>query len=127
MPIVSLSLPQQMVVTIDEIQKSLGFSGRSELVRAALRLMLEDQRQKGSLKGRVTAILAVTHDQEDEEAVTRIKHLFEDVIRTHLHNKLSRSNCVELFLLEGDAEKITGMCKGFQKEDQMKSVKLLIV
>ncbi len=123
----SLSLPQQMVVTIDEIQKSLGFSGRSELVRAALRLMLEDQRQKGSLKGRVTAILAVTHDQEDEEAVTRIKHLFEDVIRTHLHNKLSRSNCVELFLLEGDAEKITGMCKGFQKEDQMKSVKLLIV
>ncbi len=127
MPIVSLSLPQQMVVTIDEIQKSLGFSGRSELVRAALRLMLEDQRQKASLKGRVTAILAVTHDQEDEEAVTRIKHLFEDVIRTHLHNKLSRSNCVELFLLEGDAEKITGMCKGFQKEDQMKSVKLLLV
>ncbi len=116
-----------MVETIEEIQRSLGFSGRSELVRAALRLMLEDQRQKDSLKGRVTAILAVTHDQDDEEAVTRIKHVFEDVIRTHLHNKLSRSNCVELFLLEGDAEKITGMSKGFQKEDKMKSVKLVII
>ena len=42
MPIVSLSLPDQMVKAMDEIQDSVGFAGRSELVRAAIRLLLED-------------------------------------------------------------------------------------
>ena len=127
MPIVSLSFPDQMIRDMDEIQKSLGFTGRSELVRAAIRLMLEDKREKDSLRGQVAAILAVTHNQEDEEPVTRIKHSFEDIIRTHLHNKITRTNCVELFLLEGDAQKIASMSNGFQKEDKMKSVKLVIV
>ena len=127
MPIVSLSFPDQMIRDMDEIQKSLGFTGRSELVRAAIRLMLEEKREKDSLRGQVTAILAVTHNQEDEEPVTRIKHSFEDIIRTHLHNKITRTNCVELFLLEGDAQKIASMSNGFQKEDKMKSVKLVVV
>ncbi|TLY16391.1 MAG: CopG family ribbon-helix-helix protein [Thaumarchaeota archaeon] len=127
MPIVSLSFPDQMIRDMDDIQKSLGFTGRSELVRAAIRLMLEDKREKDSLRGQVAAILAVTHNQEDEEPVTRIKHSFEDIIRTHLHNKITRTNCVELFLLEGDAQKIASMSNGFQKEDKMKSVKLVIV
>lgn len=127
MPIVSLSFPEQMIRDMDDIQKSLGFTGRSELVRAAIRLMLEDKREKDSLRGEVAAILAVTHNQEDEEPVTRIKHSFEDIIRTHLHSKITRTNCVELFLLEGDAQKIASMSNGFQKEDKMKSVKLVIV
>ena len=127
MPIVSLSFPEQMIRDMDEIQKSLGFTGRSELVRAAIRLLLEDKREKDSLRGQVAAILAVTHNQEDEEPVTRIKHSFEDIIRTHLHNKITRTSCVELFLLEGDAQKIASMSNGFQKEDKMKSVKLVIV
>jgi len=126
-PIVSLSFPEQMIRDMDDIQKSLGFTGRSELVRAAIRLLLEDKREKDSLRGQVAAILAVTHNQEDEEPVTRIKHSFEDIIRTHLHNKITRTNCVELFLLEGDAQKIASMSNGFQKEDKMKSVKLVIV
>ena len=127
MPIVSLSFPEQMIRDMDDIQKSLGFTGRSELVRAAIRLLLEDKREKDSLRGQVAAILAVTHNQEDEEPVTRIKHSFEDIIRTHLHNKITRTNCVELFLLEADAQKIASMSNGFQKEDKMKSVKLVIV
>ena len=127
MPIVSLSFPEQMIRDMDDIQKSLGFTGRSELVRAAIRLMLEDKKEKDSLRGQVAAILAVTHNQEDEEPVTRIKHSFEDIIRTHLHNKITRTNCVELFLLEGDAQKIASMSNGFQKEDKMKSVKLVVV
>jgi len=126
-PIVSLSFPEQMIRDMDDIQKSLGFTGRSELVRAAIRLLLEDKREKDSLRGQVAAILAVTHNQEDEEPVTRIKHSFEDIIRTHLHNKITRTNCVELFLLEGDAQKIASMSNGFQKEDKMKSVKLVVV
>jgi len=116
-----------MVDAIEQVQKSLGFSGRSELVRAAIRMMIADTKEKESIVGKVNAIVVVTHSEDSEEPVTRLKHLFEDVVKTHIHNKITRSNCVELFLLEGAGEKIASMTKAFQKEEGMKSVKLIVI
>ena len=125
MTIVSLSFPETMINDMDEIQKSGGFAGRSELVRTAIRLLIEDSKQKDALTGHMNAIVVVTHDEENEAPVTKLKHQFEDIVKTHLHNKVSRSNCVELFLLEGDGKRIASMVREFQKEDKLKSVKLV--
>lgn len=125
MTIVSLSFPETMIDDMDEIQKSGGFAGRSELVRAAIRLLIEDSKQKDALAGHMNAIIVVTHDEENEAPVTKLKHQFEDIVKTHLHNKISHNNCVELFLLEGDGKKIGLMVREFQKEDRLKSVKLI--
>jgi len=127
MTIVSLSFPETMINEMDQIQKSGGFAGRSELVRAAVRLLIEDSKEKDTLSGHMNAIVLVTHDESDEAPVTRLKHEFEDVVRTHIHNKISKNNCVELFLLEGDGKKIGTMVREFQKEDKLKSVKLVII
>jgi CopG family nickel-responsive transcriptional regulator len=116
-----------MIKEIDGMQKDGGYAGRSELVRAAIRLMIDDSKEKNSLTGHVHAIVLVTHDESNEEPITRLKHQYEDIIRTHIHNKLSQRNCVELFLLEGDAKKIGSMTKEFQKEDKLKSVKLVVI
>lgn len=125
MTIVSLSIPEKMVQNMDEIQKSLGFSGRSELVRAALRMLLEDVRDKESMSGHLNGLLVVTHGQNEEAPVTSLKHKFEDVIKTHVHSKTGSSLCVELFLVQGPARKIVEMSKAFQGEDKMKSTKLI--
>ena len=127
MTIVSLSLPEQLIKEMDRIQESRGFAGRSEMVRAAIRLMMDDTREKDSLKGRVCAMIAVTHDQKDEGPITLLKHQFEEIVKTHIHSKNSQSNCVELFLVEGEGPRIGSMTKAFQKEDRMKSVKLLVI
>ncbi|HKM50797.1 MAG TPA: CopG family ribbon-helix-helix protein [Candidatus Bathyarchaeia archaeon] len=127
MTIVSLSFPEQMVKDMDQIQKSQGFTGRSELVRAALRLMLEDTKEKDSLVGHVNAVVTVTHRQDHEEPITRLKHEFEGIVKTHIHSKINRGNCVELFLLEGEGKKVASMIKSFQKEDDLKSVKVIIL
>ena len=127
MAIVSLSFPETMISEMDQIQKSGGFAGRSELVRAAVRLLIEDSKEKDNLTGHMNAIVLVTHDESDEAPVTRLKHEFEEIVRTHIHNKLSKNNCVELFLLEGDGKKIASMVREFQKEDKLKSVKLVAI
>ncbi len=127
MTIVSLSFPEQMVKEMDQMQKSGGFAGRSELVRAAIRLLLEDTKEKDSLSGRMNAIIVVTHDESNEAPITRLKHSFEEIVKTHIHNKISQNNCVELFLLEGDGKRIGAMTREFQKEDKLKSVKLLVI
>lgn len=127
MTIVSLSFPDQMVKELDQIQDTGGFAGRSELVRAAIRLLIEDRREKNSLLGHVNAVVVVTHDESNEAPITRLKHEFEDIVKTHIHNKISHSNCVELFLVEGDGKKVASMTKAFQKEEKMKSVKLIVI
>jgi CopG family nickel-responsive transcriptional regulator len=126
MTIVSLSFPDQMIKEMDQIQKSGGFAGRSELVRAAIRLLFEDSREKNTLSGHMNAIIVVTHDESNEAPITKLKHEFEDIVKTHIHNKISQNNCVELFLLEGDARMISSMTREFQKEDKLKSVKLVM-
>jgi CopG family nickel-responsive transcriptional regulator len=125
MTIVSLSFPETMIAEMDQIQKIDGFAGRSELVRAAVRLLIEDSKEKDALSGHLNAIVIVTHDESNEAPVTKLKHEFEEIVRTHIHNKISHNNCVELFLLEGDAKKIGTMVREFQKEDKLKSVKLV--
>lgn len=125
MTIVSLSLPEKMLKEMDDVQMSSGFTGRSELVRAAIRLMLEDVRDKDSLTGEINGLIVVTHDQEEEEPVTRLKHEFETIIRTHVHSKTTSSLCVELFLVQGAAKKVVEMSKAFQAQDKMKSTKLI--
>ncbi len=125
MPIVSLSLPDGLLKEMDDLQRNSGFAGRSELVRAALRLMLEEDREKANLAGEVNGLLVVTHDQEREEPVTALKHRFEDIIRTHVHSKTTSSVCVELFLVHGPAKKVVEMSRSFQAEDKMKSSKFI--
>ncbi len=116
-----------MIKEMDQIQRSGGFAGRSELVRAAIRLLFEDSKEKSNLSGKMNAIIVVTHDESNEAPITRLKHEFEDIVKTHIHNKISQNNCVELFLLEGDGKTIGSMTREFQKEDKLKSVKLVTI
>ncbi|MGA2666402.1 MAG: ribbon-helix-helix protein, CopG family [Nitrososphaerales archaeon] len=127
MPIVSLSFPESMMKEMDELQRDLGFTGRSELVRASIRLMLQDVREKGALSGNGSAVVVVTHTEEEEEPVTRIKHRYDDIVRTHIHNKITKNNCVEIFVLEGGSEELAAMAKDFQKEEGIKSVRLVVL
>ena len=48
--IISLSLNDDIVKTLDALQHERGFSGRSETVRAAIRLLADEQQQRLGLK-----------------------------------------------------------------------------
>jgi CopG family transcriptional regulator, nickel-responsive regulator len=123
--VVSLSFPESMLKEMDDIQKNSGFTGRSELVRAAIRMLLEDSREKATAAGDMNGLLIVTHDEEEEAPVTKLKHQYEDIITTHVHNKTKTSMCIEVFVVQGDAKKINAMSKSFQAEDKMKSSKFI--
>src|SRR3989454_8312368 len=125
MPIISISLNDEILSEIDKLQKSMGFSGRSEIIRAGLRTLISEEKQRSNLSGLIHAILMVVHDEESEQIVTGIKHNHEDLIGTHLHSKVDGNRCMELFLLHGDADKISVMTKDFQTNRKMQNVKLV--
>jgi CopG family nickel-responsive transcriptional regulator len=48
MPVVSLSINDGLLEELDKVRDDLGYSGRSEVIRAAIRLLLTDAREKHS-------------------------------------------------------------------------------
>ena len=125
MPIVSISLNDEILSELDKLQSTMGFSGRSEAIRAGIRSFVSDEKQKADLSGNIHAILLVVHNDEFDHVVSGITHNFEDLITTHLHSKIEKEKCMELFLINGDAEKVSTMTKDFQTNKNMDTVKLV--
>ncbi len=125
MPIVSISLNNDILSEIDNLKKTMGFSGRSEAIRAGIRNFVSESKQKTKLSGTVHAILLVVHNDEFDHIVSGIKHNFEDLITTHLHSKIEGDKCMELFVIDGEAERVSIITKDFQTNKKMDTVKLV--
>jgi len=126
MAIISISLNDKLLTEIDQLQKELGFSGRSEVIRAGARMLLADNREKEKLEGRLNSVLLLIHSQKVEDTVTAIKHEFEDIISTQIHNHLREDKCIEVFILEGDAARINDLVRLFLTTRKMDYVKLIV-
>ncbi len=127
MPIVSISLNDEILSELDRLKKSMGFSGRSEAIRAGIRNFVSEEKQKIELSGNVHAILLVIHNDEFDHIVSGIKHNFEDLITTHLHSKIEGNKCMELFVIDGEAERVVTITKDFQTNKKMDTVKLVTI
>ena len=125
MAIVSVSLNDDILTEIDKLQKALGFSGRSEIVRAGIRNLLAEEKDRQNLSGHLFAVLLAIHDEKSDDQVTEMGHGYDKLITTHIHNKIDGDRCLEIFLLKGDAEEVKHMTKKFQSNKKMDHVKLI--
>jgi CopG family nickel-responsive transcriptional regulator len=127
MPVVSLSINEQLLTDLDRVQTELGFTGRSEILRAAIRLFVNDASEKRRLKGAVSALVLAIHDPETEHHVTQLKNKYLGLIHTQLHSKFKEGKCMELFILEGEADEIRAIAAELQRNEENEYVKLILV
>ncbi|MEN6592737.1 MAG: CopG family ribbon-helix-helix protein [Methanobacterium sp.] len=127
MTIISISLSEKLLGEIDQLKEELGFSGRSEVIRTSTRMLITDNQEKKALKGDINSILILIHDQKAEDKVTEIKHDFEDIINTQIHSHLKDNKCLEIFIMEGDAQRTNTFRKLFQTSRKMDYVKLVSI
>jgi len=122
---VSVSLNDDILNEMEKLQKLLGFSGRSEIVRAGIRIMLSEEKQRNDLTGMLHSLLLVIHDEKSDDEISNMRHSYDKLINTHLHSKIDRDRCLEIFLLRGEAEEIRRMTREFQANKRMDNVKLI--
>jgi CopG family transcriptional regulator, nickel-responsive regulator len=127
MTVISISLSSKLLNEIDNLKEEMGFSGRSEVIRASTRMLIADNREKEELRGDMNSILVLIHNKSVEDRVTEIKHDFEDVISTQIHSHLRENKCLELFILDGDAQRMNQLSKMFQTSGKIDYVKLIII
>lgn len=63
-------------------------------------------------------MILVTHDKDNGVTVTKLKHDFVDMVKTHVHSEIGKHNYVELFLLEGGGQKISQLA-GLLERDRV--------
>lgn len=125
MAIVSISLNKEILEEIDKLKSLLGFSGRSEIIRAGIRNLLAEEKEKQDLIGLLHALLLIIHDEKSDDQVTEMRHDYDKLINTHLHSKIDRDRCLEIFLIKGNANDIREMTKKFQANKKMDHIKLI--
>jgi CopG family nickel-responsive transcriptional regulator len=125
MPIISISLNENILEEMANSQNTLGFSGRSELIRAAVRMFITETKTQNEISGKINGILITSHHQDTEHFVTNVKHKYEDIITTQIHSRLESGKCLEIFILEGTAERAKQMLRTLQTHKKIDYVKLL--
>jgi CopG family nickel-responsive transcriptional regulator len=110
---------------MDRLQKALGYTGRSEIVKAGIRSILSEERQRNDLTGMLHSVLLVVHDEKSDDEIRTMRHSYDGLINTHLHSKIDGERCLEIFHLRGEAEEIREMTKHFQTNKRMSNVKLI--
>ena len=126
MAIISISLYEFLLRDIDKLQQELGFSGRSDMIRAGLRALMADHKEKSKLKGVVEGVLLAIHDDRHSEEVSVLRHKYEKLVKTQIHNQLENDKCLEILVLKGDAEKVRKLAEEFQANRKIDFVKLVV-
>ncbi|MFC7164515.1 CopG family ribbon-helix-helix protein [Halospeciosus flavus] len=110
MTVVSVSMPDELLQRIDEFAEGHGYTGRSEVVREAARNLLgefEDQK----LEDRpLIGVLTILFDYEStavEERMMGLRHEYEGLVTSNVHNHVGDHYCMELFILEGSLTEIS--------------------
>ena len=128
MPIISLSINEKLASDLDFLQDSLGYSGRSEIIRAAIReFMTEKEKDKlleqdKSYYGSIILILA----EQSKDSMHAIQHHYGHLIKTQIHQCVSDCRCMNVFIVEGKGRELKSLVRRLEKIPRAESVRLVL-
>ena len=103
MPIISVSLTEKNVEDLEALQRDMGFAGRSEAIRAAMRTLMAENSERRSMAGQVDGVLIMVNDVCASGSIHDIYHENHLLIKSHVHNHLGNHKCMNMMVLSGDA------------------------
>ena len=121
MTIVSISVNEELLERFDETSGRKGYSTRSEAIRDAMRAFVGD----GELEiegGENIAIISLIYAKGvNRSELIRVQHRFPE-IQTMLHTHLDDKNCLEVYILKGEGERLKKLVKEIRHIKAVKRV-----
>ncbi len=122
--IISMSLDEKTLSELDALEAQLGFSGRSETIRAGVRALFQESKMHAKLSGTHYATLTIVHHHHDQ--LTKLIHEHRTLIKTHLHNHLPDGNCLDIFVLAGEGSMIKKFTDSLRRSKKIEHVSLTV-
>jgi len=111
MGIVSISLNDDNLKALDEIQEAFGLNGRSEAVRTSINAAMIEVQDIKSMEGNVEGILIIVKKGHADPWMSLIQAKHEEDIKTQLHSHLKNHKCLEVMVISSDADKLSSMLR----------------
>ena len=126
MSIVSISLTDENISALEEIQRCYGLSGRSEAIRHSIRAAEAEIREISDMGGTVEGVLVVVHKDHGDTWMGMLQHKYESHIKTQLHSHLRDRTCLEVMIISSDGDTMQSLLKEIHsvgKADYVKFVR----
>lgn len=136
MPVVSVSMPSELIDQLDSVVEERDYTGRSEVVREGARGLLtefdDDRLEERSL----AAIVAIFYDfgvANVEHQVTNLRHDHESLVVSNDHSHVGSHDgdgdayCLDCVILEGDLEDISAFVGNCRAIDGVETVEYSLV
>jgi CopG family nickel-responsive transcriptional regulator len=101
-----MSLDEILLKRFDDLISKKGYSNRSEALRDLIRDALVMEEWQGTTAETVGTITIVYSHQKRElpDLLTRLQHLYHNLIISSMHIHLDEHNCLELIAVKGKAK-----------------------
>lgn len=126
MPIISVSLSNELLNKLDRFMVERGYSSRSEVIRDAVRDLITEYELSKYREGKVTATITVIthHNKRDlNERLMWLRHRYDAVVSADMHIHLGGKYCLEIFITEGDIKEVydfIGRIRALRSVEQVK-------
>jgi len=111
MGIVSISLSDEALESLDEIGKAYGLKGRSEAVRRSIGAAVNEMQDLKDLKGQVEGVLIIVKRDHADPWMSMIQAKHEAEIKTQLHSHLKDHKCLEVMVISSEGERLSSMIR----------------
>ena len=104
MTVVSISMPDELLDRVDGFADEHGYTGRSEVFREAARNLLGEFEDKKLEDRDLMGVVTVLFDYESsgvEQRMMELRHEYDGLVSSNVHNHVGDHYCMELFILEG--------------------------
>ena len=125
MGIVSVSLDDESMESLDAIASAFGLKGRSEAVRLAIRTTVAELKDEEEFNGPVEGVMIIVHEHHCNQWVNLIQHKYNEAIKTQMHSHLKNGKCLELMIISGDGASIKNMMREIQSTGEAKYLKFV--
>jgi len=126
--VVSITLPGELLRKFDDFIKTRGYYSRSEAFRDAIRNIIAESELAKMETGNVATTIMITCDYERKDVdlkIGEVRHEFDDVVVENVHRHIGQKYCLEVFIAEGNYQRILdliGRIRGMRGIQQVKAM-----
>ncbi|MCP4214187.1 MAG: nickel-responsive transcriptional regulator NikR [bacterium] len=122
-----VSLNSELLIKFDALNKTKGYTTRSEAIRDLIRDELVAREWSGDEKAETVGVLSMVYDHHQNElskVLNHIQHDHLDIIITSTHVHVDHDNCLEVIILKGTCKKIKEITNKLSSTRGVKHAKL---
>ncbi|MFQ5837308.1 MAG: CopG family ribbon-helix-helix protein [Thermoplasmata archaeon] len=126
-----ISVPENLLRDLDTFVRSTSYSNRSEVIRDAVKSLLQEHETlllgKGERFGALMTLFDL-HERGASDLLHRVEHEYSDVVNTVMHVHLvDPRNCLELLIVRGKAERVNDLINHMMGSKGVKEIKSIML